>query len=252
MDFTSERTLDNGLRERRFTTAGADGRVVPGVLWTRPGAAPGAPLVLIGHGGSGHKDDDGTAHTRDAFTLARGIATAAIDGPVHGERGGVTSILEPAYAELWKSPTAVDDMVTDWTRTLDALLGIDEFDAGRVGYHGLSMGTLFGLPLVAAEPRIRLAVLGLCGFRGTSMVRTGIAPRLAQDAPRITCPVYYHVQWDDERFDRDSAFELYGMLGSTDKRLQSTPGLHAGVGAEARDALRGWLADRLLAAPASK
>ena len=33
----------------------------------------------------------------------------------------------------------------------------------------------------------------------------------------------------DMAFDRDSAFELYGMLASADKRLQSTPGLHGGA-----------------------
>ncbi len=247
MDFTSTTKLDVGILERRFTASGAGGRPVPGVLWTREGASGPTPLVLLGHGGSGSKDAPGNLDSRDYYTGVRGIATVAIDGPVHGDRGPVTDTAHPAYSEMWRVPTAIDDMNTDWARTLDALLALGEFDPAAVGYHGLSMGTMFGLPYVASEARIHTAVLGLCGLRGSSIVRSGIEGRLAADAPRVTVPLMYHVQWDDERFDRDSAFELYAMLASTDKRLQSTPGLHAGVTLEARDALRLFLAERLLA-----
>ena len=56
----------------------------------------------------------------------------------------------------------------------------------------------------------------------------------------------YHVKWDDERLDRDGAFELYGLLGASDKRMQSTPGLHVGsISAEARSTLFDFLAERL-------
>jgi hypothetical protein len=126
------------------------------------------------------------------------------------------------------------------------LLDLGEFDSERVGYFGLSMGTMFGLPFVAAEPRIVAAVLGKCGLRGSSIDRSQIAGRLATDAPRVLCPVVYHVQWDDERFERESAFELFGLIGSADKRLQSIPGLHADSTPEANETLRTFLANRLL------
>jgi len=109
------------------------------------------------------------------------------------------------------------------------------------------MGTMFGLPYVASEPRIVAAVLGMCALRGTSIDRSHIEGRLALDAGNVTCPLIFHVQWDDERFDRQSAFELYAMLGSTDKRLQATPGLHGGISAEGRETVREFLASRLLA-----
>ena len=254
MEITSTTTLDGGIIERRFTVAGAGGRPVPGVLWTcadAGGASGRTPLILIGHGGSGSKDVAGNLDSRDEFTGRFGIATAAIDGPVHGDRGGVTDSADPRYAAMWRDPNNIDDMNTDWARTLDALLALGEFDTQAVGYLGLSMGTMFGLPYVASEPRIAAAVLGKCGVRGSSIDRSGIAVRLAADAPKVSCPVLYHVQWDDERFERESAFELYGLIGSSDKRLQSIPGPHVGSTPEATETMRVFLAGRLLAVPAS-
>lgn len=243
--------LDGGIEERALTLDRGSGPV-PGLLWTRAGGTGPAPLVLVGHGGSGAKDAANNLAVRDYLTGQRGIATLAIDGPAHGDRGPVTDTSHPAYSEMWRNPRVIDEMNEDWRGSLDATLALGEFNADAVGYYGLSMGTMFGLPFVAAEPRIAVAVLGLCGLRGTSVDRSGIAGRLAADAPRVTCPLMYHVQWDDERFERDSALELYGLLSSTDKRLQSTPGLHAGVSVEARETLRSFLAARMeaLHAPA--
>lgn len=239
-----DRVRLEGYIEERSITVDRGAGSVPGLLWTKAGTGR-TPLVLVGHGGSGKKDAANNLATRDFLTGQHGIATLAIDGPAHGDRGPVTDTSHPAYTEMWKNPRVIDEMNEDWRATLDAALALGEFDPSAIGYYGLSMGTMFGLPLAAIEPRIAVAVLGLCGVRGTSIDRSGIAGRLAVDAPRVTCPLMYHVQWDDERFERESAFELYGMLASTDKRLQSTPGLHAGVGIEARDTIQSFLAARL-------
>jgi len=247
VDITSEQHLENGIAERRFNIVGAGGRPVPGVLWTPPRAPGKTPLILMGHGGGLSKDALHMQAQRDYFTGERGIATAAIDAPAHGDRGSVTSADGPDYIAMWRVPGVSDDMNTDWSRTLDALLALDEFVPGSVGYFGLSQGTMFGLPYVASESRIVAAVLGNCGIRGPSIARSGVGERLVADAPRVLCPVFFHIQWDDERFDRDSALELYGLIGSSDKRLQSTPGLHAEASLEARATMRGFLADRLLA-----
>ena len=234
------------MTERQFWVAGANGPV-PGMLWTASASDVSGvkPMILLGHGGSGSKNTANILDARDYFTGRCGIATAAIDGPAHGDRGPVTTTEHPEYSAMWARPNVIEDMNIDWARTLDALLALGEFDANAVGFHGLSMGSMFGIPYVAAEPRIAVAVLGLCGYRGTSIDRSGIAARLAEDAPRITCPLVYHVQWDDERFERESAFELYGQIASVDKRLQSTPGGHGGISTEGRDTLRAFLVARL-------
>ena len=97
---------------------------------------------------------------------------------------------------------------------------------GPVGWWGLSMGTILGLPVVAAEPRISVAVLGLMGLTGPSK------DRLRTDAAALTCPLLFLVQWDDELFARERAFDLFTEFGTTDKRLHANPGTHIQVPAE--------------------
>ena len=61
----------------------------------------------------------------------------------------------------------------EWKSTLDMLQQLDEIGSdGPVGYWGVSMGTAFGIPFVAAEPRINCAILGLAAL---SRGREGLA-----------------------------------------------------------------------------
>jgi hypothetical protein len=110
-------------------------------------------------------------------------------------------------------------MNADWTATLDPLLASGRFDPARIGYWGLSMGTILGLLFVASEPRISVAALGACGFIGATAGRGLFAERLRADAPRVTCPVLFMVQWDDEIFDRDGAFDPFEGVGQRVLRL---------------------------------
>ncbi len=90
------------------------------------------------------------------------------------------------------------------------LLPADAFDVG-----GLSQGGGVGMHLVAVEPRITAAVLGL----DESDVLISIAPR-------ITIPVEFVMQWDDAGHPRDSMLTLSGALGSAEKTLHANPGNH--------------------------
>jgi cephalosporin-C deacetylase-like acetyl esterase len=64
--------------------------------------------------------------------------------------------------------------VADWQAVLTAVQRLDQIGAGPVGFCGTSMGCGLGIPFIAAEPRIRAAVLGLLGVHG-----------LAEDAARV-------------------------------------------------------------------
>ena len=73
------------LLETEFTVQVED-RSVPVALW-EPAAPKGpVPLVLVGHGGNGHKKQDYVAAVARGLAKHHGIAAAAIDGPVHGDR----------------------------------------------------------------------------------------------------------------------------------------------------------------------
>jgi dienelactone hydrolase len=154
--------------------------------------------------------------------LARhhGISAVAIDAPGHGERAEAPMSQE-VFTSIWARPNIDDETVADWRGTLDAVVA--ELDPGPIGYWGLSQGTMMGVPLVAAEPRIEVALLGLMGIRDLN------AARLRADAPNVRCPVRFLVQWDDELIERDRAFALFDALGADPKELRAHPGLHSAV-----------------------
>lgn len=232
-----------GVTERRFDIGRAD-RTIPGVLWEPEDRMPETPLVLLGHGGSGHKRQEYLLAVARQLVRHHGCAAAAIDGPVHGDRradgpgDGTAEMVE--FSRMWRdAPTMTDDMVADWRATLEALQSPTVLGAGPVGWWGLSMGTILGLPVVAAEPRISVAVLGLMGLTGPTK------ERLRADAAAVTCPLLFLVQWDDELFARERAFDLFGACSSVDKRLHANPGSHVQVPAEEFRASVAFLAKHL-------
>jgi dienelactone hydrolase len=230
--WTEDESVIDGTAERAFTVD-RTGAAIPGVFW-RPAAADTAtPLVLMGHGGSGHKRNERMTMLGRLFSGTYGWRAAAIDGPVHGDRGPVTNSGDAEYRALWQRDNPVQEMIDDWKTVLDALLALDGADPGRIGYWGQSMGTMFGLPFVASEPRVKVAVLGKAGMTGMSPTRSGIAPTFEKFAPTVSQPILFNIQWDDERFDRDGQIDLFDRIGSADKRLHAYPGLHSANGPDA-------------------
>jgi len=239
MRWTGEGDISGGVRERAFEVEVA-GRIVPGILWLPPdgsvlrppleGPLGPRPLVLLGHGATRHKRIEYLLALARGLASDQGFAVAAIDGPGHGDRRAPghddEATLFGAFLAEWSREGSTDDMAADWRATLDALGELDEVGDGPVGYWGLSMGTIYGIPLVAAEPRIQVAVFGLMGLIGPTRAR------MAADAASITCPVLFIQQWDDSLIPRADAFELFDALGSVDKRLHAHPGDHAAVPVE--------------------
>jgi dienelactone hydrolase len=223
MHVTSATSLD-GVTEQLFTRG-----EIPGVLWTPDGAAGTRPLILMGHGGGQHKKAPGIVARAHRFVTERGFAVTAVDVPNHGERpkneefdriatenhariaaGEDSAPLIAALHNLVAKQT-----VAEWQAVLTSVQELGHVGAGPVGYWGVSMGCGLGIPFVAAEPRVRAAVLGLQA-----------SPELAEAAERITVPVQYLVQWDDERVPREHSLAVFDALASAEKTLHANPGKH--------------------------
>jgi dienelactone hydrolase len=239
---TSEQS-EKGVTEQAFTLE-VDGETVPGILW-RPAEATGPrPVILIGHGGTQHKRVPNVLGLARGLVRHQGYAAVAIDAPGHGDR-----ITDPEAAEVARrrlgsrlngggsgsrpmelTPEQARERhersgkaVGEWRAVLDAVEA-DELSDGRFGYWGLSMGTAIGLPFVASEPRIQAAVLGLFGLREGI-----VAPAFTEAANRLTVPVLFLFQWDDELMTRESGLALFDAIGSKDKTLHVNPGGHVEV-----------------------
>lgn len=226
MGFTTETTSD-GVTERLFTLGD-----VPGAVWAPENAAGPRPLILLGHGGGAHKTHPSTVDRARRYVTG-GYAVAAIDAPGWGGRPRPAEY-EPFNAEIeeitaaGKSPgdafarrgvVAAELAIPEWKAVIDALTELDWIGPGSpVGYWGVSLGSAIGVPLVAAEPRIKAAVLGLMGHE-----------TLAEPAARITVPIEFHLQWDDEIVPRESGLALFDALGAAEKTLHANPGRHTDV-----------------------
>lgn len=242
MRWEGDAATTHGVTERLFTVD-VDGRRVPGVLWVPEAGRGPRPLVLLGHGATRHKRVDYLMALGRRLASDYGFAAAAIDGPGHGDRrapGHDDDVqLFAAFLTEWSRDGSTDDMVADWRATLDALRGLESVGDGPVGYWGLSMGTIYGLPFVAAEPRVQVAVFGLMGLVGPTR------ERMAAAAAGVSCPVLFVQQWDDSLVPREHVFELFDAVGSVDKRLHAHPGDHAAVPVEEIVFSAGFLARHL-------
>lgn len=230
---------------RDFRIDGSD-RPVTGALWLPDSPSASTPLILCGHGASGDRYQAPIPHLARRFRQS-GAATLSLDGPVHGLRQqGVGG--RPALAEAFQRPELVDEMVADWLLALSTLREALGFKDNPLAYFGLSMGTIFGIPTIAAAAAegisFRASVLGLAGTTGAVSF---LAERLRTDAERIQHPVLYLMQLEDELFDRSGYLTLFDALGSPDKRLHANPGLHPEVPTEEVNAAFEFLSARLTA-----
>jgi dienelactone hydrolase len=223
MRFTSE-TSSGGVCEQLFTLG-----ELPGVLWTPAGAASRRPVILLGHGGGEHKKAPGIVDLARRFVAECGFAVVAVDVPSHGDRpqdedyGRIAAQnqaraeagaeLAPLIAEF--QALVARQTIPEWRAVLDAVQELDHVGTGPVGYRGVSLGCGLGVPFVAAEPRVRAAVLGLGGALAS-----------AEAAARITVPVEFLVQWDDERVPRAQSLALFDAFASAEKTLHANPGQH--------------------------
>ena len=231
-------STEKNVTTREFAVT-RNNKPIPGVLWTPEFPDAGGPLILLGHGASGDRFQAPVLSM--AYRLVRhyGFSTMAIDGPVHGRRA-VGDGGREAFLDEWKRAGSVDDMLADWKSAYEAVMALDDIGQCPLGYWGLSMGTIYGAPLVAAEPRITVAVLGLMALVGPS---EEYKQKIREAADNITCPLLFIWQLEDELFPRDRTLDLFDRIASKNKRLHANPGTHAEVPVEELDFSESFIAE---------
>jgi hypothetical protein len=155
---------------------------------------------------------------------------AAIDAPGHGDRPR-SAVDEQARADLRRAVEAgepvneiidafvlplVEKAAPEWRTTLDALLSLPEI-GGPVGYEGM---TAIGIRLAVVEPRISAVNFFAQGF---------VPGILREEARRITIPLQFLMQWDDEGMERQPILDLFDAFGTKEKTLHANLGGHAGT-----------------------
>ncbi len=171
----SERVVPNG---RRLSLAvHVAGARVPAALLLPPATTAPAPAALLLHGYSASKDL--MLESAGRALLRRGVASLAIDLPMHGERD------EPVDESLFRNPLG---LVRHWQSALEecrlALRYLDErpeIDGARLSLVGYSLGAYLGAIVAAREPAVRALVLAAGGDLPTgipfaAMIRTVVDP----------------------------------------------------------------------------
>lgn len=230
VSWSEAKETDDGVLERSFRLA-RPGSDVPGVIWLPSRSRSPQPVVLLGHGGSGHKRSERIATMARWFASYAGLVAVAIDGPYHGERVGSPLAAGDYQHRILQEglDVVVERMVGDWQATVETVSALEGADVTSLGYLGLSMGTRFGLPFGAAVgAQLRCAVFGKFGLQGASGFYEDhdSTSRIKDDAQQLCAPTMFHVQWDDELFPRDGQLALFDSLGPREKVLVAFPGGH--------------------------
>lgn len=216
------------------------GAQIPAVYWQPAGASRG--VVLACHGGSGHKKSNAILMIAQAC-VPLGLTVLAIDGPVHGDRrddGNLDPVTaRQSFRDAWRAGVGRTSMGEDMRAALDALVRLPGYADLPIGYIGVSMGTAYGMPLLATEPRVRAAAIGLWSTTYAA------SEHMAEFARQVRCDVWFTQQWNDEFFDRDGTLALFDAVGSQDKRLVVYPGPHRELDGERLTDAVAFVAGRL-------
>lgn len=230
-----------------------DGAVIAGIL-RRP-ARPGPhPVVVLIPGLDSAKEE--FRPTEDLF-LSRGLATLSVDGPGQGEAEYALAIRAD-----WEAPGAA---------ILDAVDGLADIDADRIGIWGVSLGGYYAARVASSDSRVR-ACITLCGpyslgdawdqfpelsraaFTVRSKSASGEEARaraselsMAGLASRITAPMLIVAGQRDRIFPWQDSQRLADEAGGDTELLLLADGNHgcANVPYQHRPYSADWMASRL-------
>jgi uncharacterized protein len=165
---------------RRLTITYREADEVPAILLLPPSGAPPAAAALLLHGYGSRKED--MADSIGRALLTRGVASMALDLPLHGERDedGDAMSMHGALdvARHWHAA------VEEATLGLRYLGARGEVDGARLGVVGYSLGSFLGLAVASRDSTVTAIVMAAGGDlpRGApfeSVVRRVVDPPTA-------------------------------------------------------------------------
>lgn len=215
-------TVAGGVAERAFALGD-----VPGTLWSPVDSDGDRPLVLLAHGGGEHRRAGGVLVRARNLVSSNGFAVAALDAPDHGDRprNDEARALRASLRDRLAAGVPVDSVVAahmvaladravpEWQALLD---GLRSRATGPVGFCGFSLGAVIGLRLIANNPRVIAAVIGLVGH-----------DTLVDLARSVTVPMQFLLQRDDQLVPYTAGLAIYEAIASPQKSLLVNPGGHA-------------------------
>lgn len=171
---------------RRVEIPFENGKTIPGILQTVPGAGK-TPCVLVVPGMDTIKEYMPSPYHN--HFRRRGMATLSIDGPGQGESN---------TRETW---VTLDNFERAGSAALDFLETVPEVDGGRIGLYGWSMGSYWAPRIAAHDPRVK----ALAGAMGVYMQKDTIFKE-AKPAYRANYMYMSNIH-DEDAFD-DMAAEM--------------------------------------------
>lgn len=206
-----------------------DRGLVTGALW-QARVEQYSTLVCMGHGASGNRYQAPISELAIRFSQELGVPVLSLDGPVHGLRQQGNGGRE-AFFPHYQRAECIAEMLEDWNIAISSAIHHLAQPIDDLAYFGLSMGSIFGIPLIASRQDFKVAAIGLIGSREDALHGNEILDA----AQQTRCPVLFLMQLEDELFDRGSCLNVFDRLASTDKHLHANPGLHPQIPAEEID-----------------
>jgi uncharacterized protein len=222
---------------------------VPATLLIPNESAP-APAALLLHGFTSHKER--MVESVGRALLRVGVASIAIDLPLHGSREG--SIDEISMRNPLQVVKTWRDAVTESRQALHYLAEHPAVDPRRIGLVGYSLGAFLGLVVASSDALVRVVALAAGGDLPdrtpfASLVRTVADPLRAVRALKGR-----RLLMVNGRSDRTvTAAQAERLFGAADepKEIRWYPGGHWPPHAEIEFTAR-WLADALVHTPRSR
>lgn len=230
---------------RRLTVHLEDAERVPGLMLI-PTRTP-APAALLIHGYTSRKER--MAEGIGMTLLRHGIASLAVDLPLHGEREGTLD--ESAVRNPFELVSRWRLAVNEGRMAIQLLLRHPAVDRSRVGLVGYSLGSFLGVTIAAAEPEVRAILLAAGGDLPAS-IPFGPIVRSIADPPRLVRKLagrpLLMVNGKLDRTIRPEQAERLYAAAAEPKEIRWYAGGHWPPAAEI-EAAADWLA-RTLAGPA--